>query len=72
MQIDLLYFDGCPSWQIGLDNLNTALEAEGIQAKIHLVKFETNNQAERLKFLGSPTFQIDGVTCGPRNAQIMS
>lgn len=65
MQIDLLYFEGCPSWQIGLDNLNAALIAEGIQAKIHLVNVETNSQAEHLKFLGSPTFQIDGVDLWP-------
>jgi hypothetical protein len=34
MQIDLLYFDGCPSWQGGLENLKAALAAEGSKAEI--------------------------------------
>jgi hypothetical protein len=61
MKIDLLYFDGCPSWQAGLANLKAALEAEGLQADIRLVRVESNEDAERMKFLGSPSFQVEGV-----------
>jgi len=60
MKIDLLYFDGCPSWQQGLENLKKALAEEGIQATINLIKLEDNAQAERFKFLGSPSFRING------------
>jgi hypothetical protein len=60
MKIDLLYFDGCPSWQQGLENLKVALAAENIHAEINLLKVENNDQAARLKFLGSPSFHIDG------------
>ena len=35
MKIDLLYFDGCPAWQSGLENLKAALAAEGQAASIH-------------------------------------
>jgi hypothetical protein len=31
MQIDLLYFDGCPSCMDGLENLKAALAAEDMQ-----------------------------------------
>jgi hypothetical protein len=61
MQIDLLYFDGCPSWEDALENLKAALAAEGLEADIHLVKVEGNDEATRLKFLGSPSFQVNGV-----------
>lgn len=61
MEINLLYFDGCPSWQQGLENLKAALTEEGIQARINLIKVEDYAEAVRLKFLGSPSFQIDGV-----------
>jgi hypothetical protein len=29
MKIELLYFDGCPSWENGLKNLEAALQEEG-------------------------------------------
>lgn len=61
MQIDLLYFDDCPSWESGLENLMVALEAEGMEAKIRTVRVTDDNEAARLKFLGSPSFQVAGV-----------
>lgn len=52
MNIELLYFDGCPSWQGGLENLTTALEAEGLPIEVHLVRITDDDKAARLKFLG--------------------
>ena len=60
MKIDLLYFDGCPSWQEGLENLNTALIRENIQAEINLVRVDDDAEAARLQFLGSPSFHVNG------------
>jgi hypothetical protein len=65
MQIDLFYFDGCPSWQEALENLKAALEAEGMQAEIRLVNVKDNDEAARLKFLGSPSFRVNGVDWWP-------
>jgi hypothetical protein len=65
MQIDLLYFDGCPSWQNGLENLKAALSAEGIDAEIRLVQVEGNAEAARLRFLGSPSFHVNGTDLWP-------
>ena len=65
MQIDLMYFDGCPSWEGALENLKVALPAEGLQADIRLVKGEDNDEAARLKFLGSPSFRGNGVDWWP-------
>jgi hypothetical protein len=65
MQIDLLYFDDCPSWQAGLENLKAALAAEDIQGEIQLVNVENNDDAARLRFLGSPSFQVNGMDLWP-------
>lgn len=61
MKIELLYFDGCPSWQTGLKNLQLALQEVGISTSVEMVKVETDEDADRLKFLGSPHFRINGI-----------
>ena len=60
MKIDLLYFDGCPSWESALTNLKAALIAEGLEVEIRLIKIESDEQATQLKFLGSPSFHVNG------------
>ena len=60
MEIELFYFDGCPHWQDGLENLKTALAVEGLNASVQLVMVADNEDAARLKFLGSPSFRMDG------------
>ncbi len=65
MKIDLLYIDDCPSWQAGLENLEAALKAEGLEAEIHLVRVADNGEAARLKFLGSPSFCVAGIDLWP-------
>lgn len=60
MQIELFYFDGCPSWKNGLKNLEISLQEEGLTASVEMVKVNDDEDAARLKFLGSPSFRIDG------------
>jgi hypothetical protein len=61
MGIDLLFFEGCPSWQEGLENLKIALIRENLQAKINLIRVDDDAGAARLQFLGSPSFRVNGV-----------
>jgi hypothetical protein len=65
MEIDLLYFDGCPSWQNGLENLKAALKVEELESDIRLVRVEDDAEAARLKFLGSPSFRANGLDLWP-------
>ncbi len=58
MQIDLLYFDGCPSWQQALANLR---EVVGEGVAINLIRVETEAEAVVQQFSGSPTIRKDGV-----------
>lgn len=61
MKVELLYFDGCPSWQSGLQILHSALEANGLDVSVELVQVLNNDDAARKKFLGSPSFRVNGI-----------
>ncbi|MEP7136265.1 MAG: thioredoxin family protein [Chloroflexota bacterium] len=61
MKIELLYFDGCPSWQSGLKILQSALKTNGLDVSVDLVQVLDNDDATRKKFLGSPSFRVNGV-----------
>ena len=72
MKIELLYFDGCPSWETGLKNLEAALREEGLPAAVEMVKVMDDDDAARLKFLGSPHFRVDGRALWPEERDIYS
>lgn len=69
MDIELLYFDGCPSWQTALENLRTVLALEGLDWSVNLVKVENDSQASRLKFLGSPSIRFQGMDLWPEQRE---
>jgi hypothetical protein len=61
MRVELLYFDGCPHWKVADERVAEALRNLGrddVVVERRLV--ETDEQAEELAFLGSPTIRIDG------------
>ncbi len=60
MMIELLYFEGCPSWQKGLENLQAALSLEDLEAEIRLIRIDDEETAAKEKFLGSPSFRFTG------------
>ena len=61
MKVELLWWEGCPSTPKALKDLKQALDAEGLDSEaIELVEVETDEQAEREGFPGSPTIRIDG------------
>ena len=69
MKIELLYFDDCPSWENGLKNLETALQEESLTASVKMIKVVDDNDAARLKFLGSPHFRVDGRDLWPEERE---
>lgn len=58
--IELLYFDGCPSWERAWSELGRALVATGIDAAVRLRHIESLPDDERSGFAGSPTLRVDG------------
>ena len=60
MDIELLYWDGCPSHPEARELLEEVLAARGIDAEIRMTHVGTDAEAERLRFPGSPTIRVDG------------
>ena len=65
MKIELLYFDGCPSYEKLLPRLETLLKSERLREDVELRQVESAEAAERECFLGSPTVRIDGEDIEP-------
>lgn len=60
MNIRVLAFEGCPNDQPTITLIEEVLRENGIGARIERVEV-TPETAKELRFLGSPTVQIDGV-----------
>ena len=56
----MLYFDGCPNWELAEGRLRDALVALGAVDVVELVEVSSQEQAERLSFCGSPSVMVDG------------
>jgi hypothetical protein len=68
MDIELLYWDGCPSHPEARELLEEVLASRGIDAEIRMTHVATDAEAERRGFPGSPTIRIDGRDIEPRGA----
>jgi hypothetical protein len=60
MKVEVLYFDGCPTYETATKTLRAVLAEEGVEAQIELLAVNTDEQARRLRFPGSPTIRVDG------------
>lgn len=58
--IEVLYFAECPNYRHTLDVLRELLRAEGMPPDVRLVTVETDEEARRQRFYGSPTVRVDG------------
>lgn len=61
VEIDLLYFDGCPSWRAAWAELGEALVSLELDANVHLRNVDDLAEVERRGFAGSPTIRINGL-----------
>ena len=60
MKVEVLYFDGCPTYETATKTLRAVLAEEGLESDIELVAVNSDAAARRLNFPGSPTIRIDG------------
>jgi hypothetical protein len=60
MKVEVLYFDGCPTYEKATTTLRAVLAEEGVEAEVQLVAVNTDEEAQRLRFPGSPTVRVDG------------
>ena len=68
MQIELLYWDGCPSYPEAKTMLEEVLASRGIDTPIQMRHVRTDDEAEALSFPGSPTIRVDGRDVDPAGA----
>ena len=64
-RVEILYFDSCPTWRRAEEEVRRMLSESNIEASLRLVPIVTNEDAQRLRFLGSPTVRVDGVDVDP-------
>lgn len=60
MKIEVLYFDGCPSFPKAMEQVKHVLEEECVDVAIEAVPVETHDQAVTHQFLGSPSIRVNG------------
>lgn len=65
MTVELLYFDGCPSHDAFLPRLHELLAQAEVEVAFQQRRVESDEAAERERFLGSPTLRVNGVDVDP-------
>jgi hypothetical protein len=63
--IEVLYFDGCPNYEVAITLIRQALAAEQVSAPIQMTRIDTDAEARRYGFYGSPTIRINGDDIAP-------
>jgi hypothetical protein len=70
VHVELLFWEGCPSHPKALSELRAAMADAGLDPNtIVLREVHTDADAERERFVGSPTIRIDGVDIQPPNGE---
>ncbi len=69
MKVELFYWDGCPSYPEAKTLLEEVLAKADAPAQIEMRQVKTQEEAERLRFPGSPTIRINGRDVDPAGAE---
>ena len=65
-RVELLFWDGCPSHPQALAELRATMAELGLDPETVLVReVDTEQRADRERFVGSPTIRIDGEDVDP-------
>jgi hypothetical protein len=67
-KIELFYWDGCPSHPEALELLREVLGRHGVATEVELREVSSQEEAEALRFPGSPTIRFDGRDVDPEGA----
>lgn len=65
MKIEVLYVDHCAHYSQCLSQLKELLRREEVDADLHMVPVASEEEAQRQRFLGSPTVRVNGVDVEP-------
>jgi len=68
MKVELLWWEGCPSWPEALGQLKAVMAGLGLDPEaVEMREIESDEQAARERFPGSPTIRVDGSDVVPAN-----
>lgn len=70
-KVQFLFWEDCPSHSQALERLQEVMAELGIESAIERIEVLTDEDAEHLKFPGSPTIRVDGVDIDPAGAAQM-
>jgi hypothetical protein len=69
IHVEFLYWEDCPSHPEALARLRQVIADEGLEVDLDIVRVDTEEEAERHRFPGSPTIRIDGEDLQPEGVQ---
>jgi hypothetical protein len=70
MRVELLWWEGCPSYPEAIAELRELMREEGLDPDaLELREVMTDEDAERERFPGSPTIRVDGEDVVPGEGQ---
>ncbi len=68
MDVEFLFWDGCPSYERALADLRAEMAGLGLEeAEVMVREIRTQDEAEQAEFVGSPTIRVDGNDVDPPN-----
>lgn len=65
MKIELLHSPGCNGATAALNLIREVMVETGIDAEVALIPVETEEEAQRLRFVGSPTVRVNDLDVEP-------
>jgi hypothetical protein len=61
VDVKVLFFDGCPNWEVADERLREALNLAGrSDVRVEHHRVSTPEEAEAVRFRGSPTILVNG------------
>jgi hypothetical protein len=60
VRVEVLYFDGCPTYVAATRTVSEVMSELEMDVEVELVGVNSDEEAERLRFPGSPTIRVDG------------
>jgi hypothetical protein len=65
MNVEILYFEGCPNHDPALEMVRRVLDREKIGAEVRMIEVTDEKAAETVRFLGSPSIRVNGADIEP-------
>lgn len=69
IKIEFLYWEECPSHGLAWERLQTILKEKGLKTELARIRIDTDDDARRWGFCGSPTIRINGKDIDPKGAK---